>query len=330
MYPFGLKHKGYNNVISSNGNSVAQKFKYNGVEYEESLGLNLYEMEFRSYDPAIGRFNGIDPVTHFSQGTSVAFDNNPIFWADPSGANSVGADGLTNDQWMEHFRPGGGGHDAGRAQARQNFQNEVAAGKKISVGEGSFEFGEGDFSSFVFEINNLIDRYVSAMNTIWDAKAYNEAVTLFGDKKLISRTISDFDISVDITDLVKDIKDIYGKYGIISGDFYATFDLNNKMNLKYGSSNGYKVLGGSVQVSMSRMMPSRLKLRGYDGISSGRDKINFVDVGMNSKVVSDYPWAIHYVGGYMSFKNKKTRANYLNYWEKIRVNEILDFLKTKK
>ncbi|CAL2093750.1 RHS repeat-associated core domain-containing protein [Tenacibaculum sp. 190524A02b] len=88
-YPFGLKHKGYNNNVSSLGNSTAQKFKYNGVEYEESLGLNLYEMEFRSYDPAIGKFNGIDPVTHYSQGTSVAFDNNPVFWADPSGADSI-------------------------------------------------------------------------------------------------------------------------------------------------------------------------------------------------------------------------------------------------
>ncbi len=45
-------------------------------------------MDVRMYDPAIGRFNGIDPVTHFSQGTSVAFDNNPIYFADPSGANS--------------------------------------------------------------------------------------------------------------------------------------------------------------------------------------------------------------------------------------------------
>ncbi len=87
-YPFGLKHKGYNNVVSSNGNSVAQKFGYNGVEYEESLGLDLYEMDVRSYDPALGRFNGIDPVTHFSQGTSVAFDNNPIYFADPSGADA--------------------------------------------------------------------------------------------------------------------------------------------------------------------------------------------------------------------------------------------------
>ncbi len=40
-YPFGLKHVGYNFNGSNNGNSVAQKFKYNGVELEESLGLNL-------------------------------------------------------------------------------------------------------------------------------------------------------------------------------------------------------------------------------------------------------------------------------------------------
>ncbi|WP_440880303.1 DUF6443 domain-containing protein [Tenacibaculum sp. C7A-26P2] len=88
-YPFGLKHKGYNNNVSSLGNSTAQKFKYNGIELEESLGLNLYEMDLRSYDPAIGRFNGIDPVTHHSQGTSVAFDNNPVYFADPSGADSI-------------------------------------------------------------------------------------------------------------------------------------------------------------------------------------------------------------------------------------------------
>jgi RHS repeat-associated protein len=91
-YPFGLKHKGYNDVFNfAIGNPSAQKFGYNGVELEESLGLNLHEMDFRLYDPAIGRFNGIDPVTHHSFGTSVAFDNNPIFWADPSGADAYSA-----------------------------------------------------------------------------------------------------------------------------------------------------------------------------------------------------------------------------------------------
>lgn len=62
---------------------------YNGIEYEESLGLNLYEMSFRQYDPAIGRFTSIDPVTHFQQSTYAAFDNNPVYWTDPSGTTSV-------------------------------------------------------------------------------------------------------------------------------------------------------------------------------------------------------------------------------------------------
>ena len=324
-YPFGLKHKGYNNVTSSSGNSTAQKFKYNGIELEESLGLNLYEMELRLYDPAIARWNGIDIVDHYDYSPYQAFDNNPIFFADPSGADASGADGLTNNQWLQLSRPSGGGHDAMRAQARQNFQNEVAAGKKISVGEGSFEFGKGNFTSFIYEINNILDRYIEAMNSIWRAKAYNKAVQLFGNKKLLSQTESD--ISIDITDIVSDVKDAYMNYGVLSGDFYATFELDDEMKYKYGSNKGYKQLGGSVQVLMSRSMPNQLKLRGWDGQLNNRNKINNIDYGMNSSVISNYPWAIHYVGGTMSFKTKKGRDNYLDYWENIKVEENINFLK---
>jgi RHS repeat-associated protein len=89
-FPFGLKHTDYNNVVSANANSVAGKFKFNGIEFEKSLSINLYEMDVRSYDPAIGRFTSIDPVTHFNYSTYTAFDNNPIFFADPSGADSDG------------------------------------------------------------------------------------------------------------------------------------------------------------------------------------------------------------------------------------------------
>ena len=62
------------------GIDVASKFKFNGIELEESLGLNLYEMDLRSYDPAIGRWNRIDPVTHYNLSPYNAFDNNPIFF----------------------------------------------------------------------------------------------------------------------------------------------------------------------------------------------------------------------------------------------------------
>ena len=171
-YPFGLKHKGYNNVVSSNGNSVAQKFGYNGVELEESLGLNLMEMNVRLYDPTIGRFNGIDPVTHFSLGTSVAFDNNPIFWADPSGADAesdelVGADGLTNSQWVEHSRPGGGRHDAMRAESRANFAKQTSKkSSRLEIGEVSAEVDDScpDCKTWLDWYNWFVDNPVVTEN----------------------------------------------------------------------------------------------------------------------------------------------------------------------
>jgi len=88
-YPFGLQQKGYNYNVSGNQNSTAEKFKYNGIEQEQALGLNLYEMPLRQYDPAIARFTSLDPVVHHSYSTFSAFDNNPVFWADPSGADAI-------------------------------------------------------------------------------------------------------------------------------------------------------------------------------------------------------------------------------------------------
>ena len=60
-------------------------YKYNGKEYQDELGLNLYAMDFRQYDPAIARFTSIDPIVHYRQSTYTAFNNNPIYWSDPSG-----------------------------------------------------------------------------------------------------------------------------------------------------------------------------------------------------------------------------------------------------
>jgi RHS repeat-associated protein len=93
-YPFGLQHKGYNDVISSVGNSTAQRFSLNGKELEESLGLNLHQMDMRQYDATIGRWTGIDLVIHYNFSTYSAFDNNPVYFADPSGADATsgGAD----------------------------------------------------------------------------------------------------------------------------------------------------------------------------------------------------------------------------------------------
>jgi RHS repeat-associated protein len=89
-YPFGLKHVGYNGNTPSTNDAL--KYKYNGQELQEELGLNMTAMDYRQYDNALGRFNSIDALSEMSYSTSpfVFAYNNPIFWADPSGLLSQG------------------------------------------------------------------------------------------------------------------------------------------------------------------------------------------------------------------------------------------------
>lgn len=120
-YPFGLKHKGYNGNVSANINSIAKKFKYNGVEYEDALGLNLYEMKYRHYDPAIGRWLLIDPRVEnlYALTPYNAFLNDPIRYSDPDGdippqliAGLIGAAWEYGSQVYDNYQNGDSGFDA--------------------------------------------------------------------------------------------------------------------------------------------------------------------------------------------------------------------------
>lgn len=82
-YPFGLKHKGYNNTVTST--NIALKRKFGGKEYQDELGLDSYDFGARNYDAALGRWMNIDPLAEQMRRYSpynFAFDN-PIYWADP-------------------------------------------------------------------------------------------------------------------------------------------------------------------------------------------------------------------------------------------------------
>ena len=91
-YPFGLKHKGYNNIVSASGNATAQKYKFGGKEYQEELGLEWYDVTARNYDPALGRWMNLDPLAEMMRRHSpynFAFDN-PIYFIDPDGMMPFG------------------------------------------------------------------------------------------------------------------------------------------------------------------------------------------------------------------------------------------------
>ncbi|MDB9911175.1 RHS repeat-associated core domain-containing protein [Flavobacteriaceae bacterium] len=82
-YPFGLQHKKAKTVVESS--NLGQNYKFNGVELENSTGL--YEMDFRQFDPTLGRFTSVDPLGEERQWVSTYNfgQNNPISRVDPTG-----------------------------------------------------------------------------------------------------------------------------------------------------------------------------------------------------------------------------------------------------
>ncbi|WP_428979068.1 RHS repeat-associated core domain-containing protein [Flavobacterium lipolyticum] len=97
-YPFGLKHKGYNDYVAT-----SNKYKYNGKELQDELGLNMYDYGVRNYDPAIGRWMNIDPLAEISRRFSpytYALDN-PVFFIDPDGRKAEAGQSGNYYDWDE-------------------------------------------------------------------------------------------------------------------------------------------------------------------------------------------------------------------------------------
>jgi len=90
-YPFGLKQLGYNNVITSYGNDLAQEWKFNGMQLSSDLDLKWYDFGARNYDAVLGRWMNHDPLAETSRRFSpyaFALDN-PIFFIDPDGMEAT-------------------------------------------------------------------------------------------------------------------------------------------------------------------------------------------------------------------------------------------------
>ncbi|MEM9681576.1 MAG: RHS repeat-associated core domain-containing protein, partial [Bacteroidota bacterium] len=88
-YPFGMRMGGL-----SYNSGTENRYRYNGKEYHQELNLGLYDYGARMYDPAIGRWNGVDELAENYQNFS-PFNyvlGNPSNWIDPDGRSVKGND----------------------------------------------------------------------------------------------------------------------------------------------------------------------------------------------------------------------------------------------
>lgn len=84
FYPFGLNHTNYNGTILKlrGGTPIVatlttNKYKYQGQERQDELGLNWDSFKWRNYDYAIGRFMSIDPLAEdYPYNSTYAFQEN--------------------------------------------------------------------------------------------------------------------------------------------------------------------------------------------------------------------------------------------------------------
>ncbi len=115
-YPFGLKHNAYvpirkdvkyqeRLVEKKEIKQIAPeegkfKYKYNGKELQDELGLNWYDYGARNYDPALGRWFSPDPLAEeFPEWSPYNYVmNNPIL--------KIDKDGKKGEDWFVNKKTG--------------------------------------------------------------------------------------------------------------------------------------------------------------------------------------------------------------------------------
>uniref|UniRef100_UPI001BD3D0E5 RHS repeat domain-containing protein n=1 Tax=Flagellimonas sp. 389 TaxID=2835862 RepID=UPI001BD3D0E5 len=152
-YPFGLEHKGYNNVVNGTENNY-QTFM--GKEHQQELGLETYDFGARNYDPALGRWMNLDPLAEQMRRHSpynFAF-NNPLRFIDPDGM-------APNDVVIT-----GGESQAAFDDLQASVQTELTLAKDANGNVTYTQVGTGTLSSDAQQLVDAIDDHSIEVNLV--------------------------------------------------------------------------------------------------------------------------------------------------------------------
>jgi RHS repeat-associated protein len=162
-YPFGLEHKGYNNVV----NGTEHPYKFGGKEHNEEFGLDWYDFGARNYDASLGRWMNLDPLAEQMRRHSpynYAF-NKPMRFTDPDGMAPIGTmdDPIYGKNFWGNLKLiGDDGKDAGRVYF---VKGDTKRAVKRATKNGETYSGSLGVSDYVASVSaNIKDDVVNSVN----------------------------------------------------------------------------------------------------------------------------------------------------------------------
>jgi RHS repeat-associated protein len=238
-YPFGLKHEFYNTatmkfaekmapntnesmiVLEQANNFVGDgsyNYKYNGKEYQDELGLNMYDYGARNYDAAIGRWIVIDPLAEdYSDYSPYCYVfNDPMRHTDP--------DGMAPDDIVIY-----GANNSSITIKTKLIDVSINASSIVGDFGGNYSFDGDGFVVTALDIVGVIDptptsdllsASLSAESGDWwgaGASVLGAALPYAGDiakGPKIAKGLDKINDAIKATDKAKDAKKVYVPKGV--------------------------------------------------------------------------------------------------------------------
>ncbi|MFD2907963.1 DUF6443 domain-containing protein [Flavobacterium ardleyense] len=349
-YPFGLKHSGYNTtqyqfISPISGNNIAQlapgetennKYKYNGKELQDELGLNIYAMDMRQYDPAIARWIVQDPVVHFNYSPYNAFDSNPVFWADPSGADSESTQTdifgrnrfLSNGMFIPMYERGNVAdiNNSSCATSSDDNVNSITHDDILNL----YKNAEQNSASFYFfDETAKFAAVMNAYNLIMKFSMINEAASIVfaNDSDELRKNLISINVSMkgvnkvtgDYTSFLHGNVKIDKNYNVI-GTGGKDYFINYSTNTTILASKKDGFIGTNSETGKNMYDNTTTWGLGQDTFLAGHYAVSFSS--KKNRGASGYD--INFIG----FRTNELRIRYVEYWRE-KIDEYVKIFQSK-